>query len=158
MENTAKQPLAHFLENRNFPASKKCQKKKRQSTAEEQPKDSLIIVDGKVVMNEGNAGSKAEVIEDRITAFSYGRQHSARSRWTKEETILFYRALSLCGTDFTLLERVFTDKTRKQIKNKFTNEEKTQPERISQVLLLPKKFKREDLEALKKEYTEVKQI
>lgn len=156
MENTSKQTLAHFLENRNFPASKKCQKKRKEVVEEEQPKDSLIIVDGKVVMNEGS--SKGLVVEDRMTAFSYGRTQSNRNRWSKEETIIFYRALSLCGTDFTMLEKVFTDKKRKQIKNKFTNEEKHHPERISQVLGLPRKFKKEDLDALRKEYTKIKEI
>lgn len=151
----SKETLAHFLENRNFSAGKKYQRKKKQSTEEEPQKESLIIVDGQVVMSE--RPSKAQVIEDRITSFSYRKQNSGRGKWTKEETILFYRGLSLCGTDFTLLEKIFTDKTRKQIKNKFTNEEKSQPERITQALLSPKKFKREDLETLKKEYTEIKQ-
>ncbi|KAH9386584.1 uncharacterized protein NEMAJ01_1480 [Nematocida major] len=157
MESPPKQTLAHFLENRNFPAGKKAQKKRKTAVQEEPQKESLIIVDGQVVIS-GGTPAKTPVIEDRMSAFSYGRRPSAgRSRWSKEETIVFYKALSLCGTDFTLLEKVFTDKTRKQIKNKFSNEEKQQPERISQVLSDPKKFKREDLEALRREYTEVHQ-
>lgn len=154
MENTPKETLAHFLENRNFTMSKKCQKKRKQVSKEEHPKESLIIVDGQVVMSKESA--KSQIIEDRITSFSYRKNTNGRGKWSKEETILFYQGLSLCGTDFTLLEKIFTDKTRRQIKNKFTNEEKNQPEKVTQILTSPKKFKREELEALKKEYTEIR--
>ncbi|KAI5148481.1 hypothetical protein NEAUS05_1405 [Nematocida ausubeli] len=156
MKMNEKQTLAHFLENRNFAASKRYQRKKKEEK-ESEVKDSLIIVDGEVVISSGGPKENEErnVIEDRMTAFSYGRATS-KSRWSKEETILFYKGLSLCGTDFTLLEKIFTDKSRKQIKNKFSIEEKKFPEKISRALSTHRVFKKEELDSLRKEYTEIK--
>ncbi|OAG32064.1 hypothetical protein NEIG_01302 [Nematocida sp. ERTm5] len=150
-----KQTLAHFLENRNFTTTKKYQRKKKED--KEEVKDSLIIVNGEVVINNGlnNESEDRTIIEDRMTAFSYGRTTS-KGRWSKEETILYYKGLSLCGTDFTLLEKIFTDKTRRQIKNKFSIEEKKYPEKVSHALSMHRVFKKEELDALRKEYTEIK--
>ncbi|KAI5190356.1 hypothetical protein NECID01_0948 [Nematocida sp. AWRm77] len=143
--------LAHFLENRNFASTKKTPKKKKVQSTPAEAQDSLAIVDGKIVINE--APQEREVlVEDRVTSFSYGKPYTKRTRWSKEETLLFYKALSLCGTDFTLLEKIFTDKDRKQLKNKFTREEKLYPARISQALKVTKRFSKEEMDALRKEY------
>lgn len=149
--SSGEKTLAHFLENRNFASSKKTPRKKKAAAAPPAAGDSLAIVDGKIVINEVSQAREV-LVEDRVTAFSYGKPYTKRSRWGKEETLLFYKALSLCGTDFTLLEKIFTDKDRKQLKNKFTREEKIQPERVSQALKAAQKFSKEQLEALKQEY------
>jgi len=156
-EDNSKRALSHFLENRNYPAPKKTQRKKRAAQEdEEEERDSLAIVDGQVVMAGAGNKEREAIVEDRITALSYGKPHSKRTKWTKEDTILFYRALRLCGTDFTMLEKIFTDKERKQIKNKFTKEEKDHPEKISSVLKSSQKFSKEELEKLKQEYIDSK--
>ncbi|OAG29311.1 hypothetical protein NEDG_01384 [Nematocida displodere] len=147
------QSLAHFLENKNFPAAKKQAKRRRNTEDPETDPDSLIVVDGKIVMNDAERGT---YIEDRVTSFSYGKAPSKRSRWSKEETLLFYKTLSLCGTDFTMIEKIFTDRDRKQLKNKFSKEEKEHPERVNSALESKHRFSKSDLEKLKEEYSDIK--
>lgn len=57
------------------------------------------------------------------------------NRWNPAQTEEFYSALSVCGTDFTLLSLLIKDKrTREQIKGKFKVEERKNPNRISMAL------------------------
>ncbi|KAI5173158.1 hypothetical protein NEFER03_2127 [Nematocida sp. LUAm3] len=154
--NRSKKSLSHFLENRNFPAVRRNVRKREPSTSEKTSSENLIIVDGKVIMNDMQA--RDENFEERITSFSYGKPYAKRGKWSKEETALFYKALSICGTDFSLLEKVFMDKERKQLKNKFTKEEKEHPERITHALGLSRSFSKEELTKLAKEYIHFKNM
>ena len=43
-------------------------------------------------------------------------------RWEPEETIRFYKALRICGTDFSLMETMFPCRDRKQLKSKYQKE------------------------------------
>jgi transcription factor TFIIIB component B'' len=40
------------------------------------------------------------------------------------DTLRFYQALRMCGTDFTLISRVFPNRDRDDIKRKFKTEDK----------------------------------
>lgn len=154
MENSSdKKLLAHFLDNKNFPSIRK-RARRRKIITEEATGDTLTIVNGEVVMN--NRKEREAIEEDRITSFSYGKAYSVRSKWTREDTLIFYKALSLCGTDFTMLEKIFTDKDRKQIKNKFSKEEKEYPEKINHALSSSIPFSKKELLSLCKEYTDLK--
>lgn len=55
--------------------------------------------------------------------------------WSEEETDRFYDCLATFGTDFFIISTLFTPKTRRQIKAKFTREEKLDPKRINDALL-----------------------
>jgi hypothetical protein len=55
-------------------------------------------------------------------------------KWTKEETDKFYTALCQHGTDFTLIQKHFPNRTRRQIKNKFKKEERANPQKIDDAL------------------------
>lgn len=57
---------------------------------------------------------------------SYGRA-SYTDPWTTDEMIKYYKALSMWGTDFNLIAQLFPYRTRRQVKAKFTNEEKKHP-------------------------------
>ncbi|KAL5479589.1 hypothetical protein EMCRGX_G023131 [Ephydatia muelleri] len=56
------------------------------------------------------------------------------TKWTKEETNLFFRALSQVGTDFTIMTLLLPKRTRKELKNKFKKEEKLRPHLVSDAL------------------------
>lgn len=56
------------------------------------------------------------------------------SRWTDDETELFYDALRCCGVDFMSMARWFPTRIRKSLKRKFNMEEKHNKERIDEVL------------------------
>lgn len=49
------------------------------------------------------------------------REHTRK--WSHEETLLFYKGLELFGTDFSMISRLFTARSRKMCKNKFRKEE-----------------------------------
>lgn len=53
------------------------------------------------------------------------------NRWRREETELFYEALSMCGTDFALISLLFPKRSREQVKGKFKIEERNNPARVA---------------------------
>ena len=55
-------------------------------------------------------------------------------RWTARELRLFYRALSLFGTDFMLIARALPSKSRAQIVRYFHREELHSPARVDRAL------------------------
>ena len=50
------------------------------------------------------------------------------------DTANFYRALSLVGADFSLMEQIFPNRTRRELKQKFKREEKYNIDLINKVL------------------------
>jgi len=61
--------------------------------------------------------------DDNLTHQSY-RKIGRRKRWNHRDTLRFYQALRMCGTDFTLIARVFPNRDRDDIKRKFKTEDK----------------------------------
>ena len=55
-----------------------------------------------------------------------GKTNEKKLRWTNDETVKFYTALTIIGTDFTLMSDLFfrDQRTRVDLKNKFKQEEK----------------------------------
>lgn len=70
-------------------------------------------------------------------------------RWSKKENFLFYRALELCGLEFSLVEQIVKTRSRKQIKNKFKKELKGNGDRIKKILSLNNAFNNDEFEKLK---------
>lgn len=79
-----------------------------------------------------------EVVEEnmayrRITSATWSR-HRKVEKWDIAETQRFYNALSMFGTDFEIMSRMFPARTRKQMRSKFTSEERKHPEKITAAL------------------------
>jgi len=55
-------------------------------------------------------------------------------KWTKDETELFYKCLSIFGTNFSMLAIMFPSRNRKQLLNKYKNEEKINPGHVQYAL------------------------
>lgn len=55
-------------------------------------------------------------------------------RWTDDESMKFYKLLSLCGSDLSLIENCFSSKNRKQIKMKFKKEIKKNKKDVYEIL------------------------
>lgn len=70
----------------------------------------------------------SDLQESQVTYASFrNRECSAKKvRWTNEETVKFYKALQIVGTDFSLISKVFFSGTRSRLdlRNKFKKEEK----------------------------------
>ncbi|CAF2009966.1 unnamed protein product [Rotaria magnacalcarata] len=77
--------------------------------AEDAPRNTIIV--------------EGQFNDDNLTHQSY-RKIGRRKRWNNRDTLRFYQALRMCGTDFTLIARVFPNRDRDDIKRKFKTEDK----------------------------------
>jgi len=98
----------------------------------------IVIDEQSVILDAPTAESSSFSINNatehpHITSASYSNR-SASEKWTSAETDEFYDAIRRYGTDFTLLEKLFAKRTRKQLKSKFKREEKENPRRIDDAL------------------------
>lgn len=100
------------------------------------------IVGGEIVVDEETTVMKTEeagtdyalmdIVHDtgrHLTSHAFVK-HSGSNRWTAEETKQFYDAVSMCGTDFSLISMLFPHKTREQIKGKYRIEERNNPKKM----------------------------
>ncbi|KAG5859363.1 Myb DNA-binding-like protein [Encephalitozoon hellem] len=138
------QKLKHFLDNSNFRKDRKGKKKKVEVSGgrnEEGQEEILMIRDGQIVVNDASMyvdthkDMEMEVMEDdRIVTSSTFSKKKGALRWSKKEIELFYKALEICGIEFSLISSLFPNKERKHIKAKYIKEVKVNPERINEVL------------------------
>lgn len=113
----------------------------------------MRIVNGEIVIDNASLqfdqraeaarqlGEMQDVVENRlnrkVNQATYGKRTKVES-WDEELTDLFYRGLRMFGTDFSLISNMFPGRSRRQIKLKFNNEERRDPERIKRTLLGPR--------------------
>ncbi|NXK78617.1 BDP1 factor, partial [Amazona guildingii] len=64
------------------------------------------------------------------TTYSSFRRSFYTKPWSNKETDMFFLAISMVGTDFSLIGRLFPHRDRAEIKNKFKREEKANGWRI----------------------------
>ncbi|KAL5479582.1 hypothetical protein EMCRGX_G023124 [Ephydatia muelleri] len=104
-----------------------------------------IGADGSIIIDEASMfveSSRKATVFDRELIREYSGNATSSSfrktykitKWTKEETNLFFRALSQVGTDFTIMTLLLPKRTRKELKNKFKKEEKLRPHLVSDAL------------------------
>ena len=131
----------------------KADEERDRAEAEAQAGPQMRIVNGEIVLDSSSlqidrhakAAKNAEDMEEveenpltrRINAASFGKRSKSES-WDEEMTDLFYRGLRMFGTDFMMISNMFPGRTRRQIKLKFGNEERKDPERIKETLLGPR--------------------
>lgn len=77
---------------------------------------------------------------------SFRKNPKGRCTWTAKQTARFYRALSVCGTDFTLMATFFPNRTRQELKNKFKREERRNRELVDRTINDPTQFDPEGLD------------
>ncbi|KAK3180096.1 hypothetical protein K4F52_008496 [Lecanicillium sp. MT-2017a] len=110
------------------------------------------IVDGQIVVDQSSlvmdrharaaaAQEDMETVEENdftrlITSSSFMNTSKLRGPniWTDQETELFYRGLSMFGTEFQMISHMFPGKQRRHIKLKFNREERYNPKRIDAAL------------------------
>ncbi|KAL4872043.1 hypothetical protein BDV12DRAFT_5591 [Aspergillus spectabilis] len=113
----------------------------------------MRIVNGEIVLDaaslqvdrhadaEKNGEDLEDVVENSLTRkinqSTYGKRSKTES-WDEEMTDLFYRGLRMFGTDFMVISKMFPGRSRRQIKLKFNNEERRDPQRIKETLLGPR--------------------
>ncbi|KAL4918045.1 hypothetical protein BDW62DRAFT_70931 [Aspergillus aurantiobrunneus] len=113
----------------------------------------MRIVNGEIVLDtaslqvdrhadaERNGDELEDVVESSLTRkinqATYGKRSKTES-WDEDMTDLFYRGLRMFGTDFMVISKMFPGRSRRQIKLKFNNEERRDPQRIKETLLGPR--------------------
>ncbi|KAF8537149.1 hypothetical protein BDD12DRAFT_807177 [Trichophaea hybrida] len=109
----------------------------------------MRVVDGQIVIDEESLRidrhkrdaleeETMEVVEEnvhtRLVNSGTWAKRDKGDRWEAEDTDRFYEALSMFGTDFEIISRLFPGRSRRQIKNKFNCEERKEPLRVTQAL------------------------
>ncbi|KAJ8673957.1 hypothetical protein QAD02_005219 [Eretmocerus hayati] len=115
------------------------------------PNGQLIIDEQSLVIDQYKAQEnidRSDIIVDEDTNGSGFYKKRPKSKdWNKWETIKFYKALSTYGTDFLLMQSVFPQRTRQELKLKYKREERTNIGLIEKALL----YQEFDTEALDKD-------
>lgn len=89
--------------------------------------------------------------DDLVTCGTYLKKKRINRKWSVTETNKFYRALDICGCDFGMIEKIFKNRSRKNIKDKFITENRKQMHKIEEVLKKRNGFNKEAYESLTKE-------
>ncbi|XP_051960769.1 transcription factor TFIIIB component B'' homolog isoform X2 [Xyrauchen texanus] len=80
------------------------------------------------------------------TTYSSFRKGSYTKPWSNGETEMFYLAISMVGTDFSMIGQLFPHRARMEIKNKFKKEERNNSWRVDKAF---KEKRRLDVEFFK---------
>ncbi|XP_064476596.1 cell surface glycoprotein 1-like [Ornithodoros turicata] len=108
------------------------------------PDGEITIDEESLVIRRGptKEDSRAVVYETGTETHygSFRKKTSGKRTWTTRETARFYRALSVCGTDFTLMSTFFPKRTRQDLKNKFKREERINRELVDKTINDPTQF------------------
>lgn len=101
----------------------------------------LVLKDGKVKLEvpsfeaETKEQGPIEVFQDKkkFTTSNSFKNINHSEKWTEDETEKFFRALEIFGTDFSLIAKLFPNRNRNQIKNKFLKEERVSKEKVDAI-------------------------
>ncbi|KAK4347657.1 hypothetical protein RND71_033996 [Anisodus tanguticus] len=85
---------------------------------------------------EANDHQKSPRAEDTSAYFNYQTymDKTPSTRWSKQDTQLFYEAVQQFGTDLSLIQQLFPGRTRRQLKLKYKKEERQNPFRLHDAL------------------------
>ncbi|XP_068609239.1 transcription factor TFIIIB component B'' homolog [Brachionichthys hirsutus] len=100
--------------------------------------DGTLIIDEESLTVEVQRAKGPNPADDRDPIFERGsttmyssfRKTNYAKPWSSEETDMFFLAVSMVGTDFSMICQLFPHRTRSEIKNKFKKEERINSWRI----------------------------
>ncbi|KAM4635704.1 uncharacterized protein ACJ7VT_010842 isoform 2-T2 [Polymixia lowei] len=100
--------------------------------------DGSLIIDEESLTVEVMRAKGPNPAEDRdpifergsTTTYSSFRKGTHTKPWSSEETDMFFLAISMVGTDFSMICQLFPHRSRSEIKNKFKKEERENAWRI----------------------------
>ncbi|KAG7197027.1 hypothetical protein KM043_017560 [Ampulex compressa] len=118
------------------------------------PDGQLIIDEQSLVIEQTNAKRNREVLAKEVivdndnTGSGFYKRRQKSKDWPKWETLKFYKALNTVGTDFLLMQSLFPNRTRQEIKLKFKKEERINRNLVEKALAYHQEF---DTDILEKE-------
>ena len=91
------------------------------------------------VGNGSESTGSTDESKEAPAAFTQTTSHSFKNRgfsqkWKERDTKLFFKALSLFGTDFSMIALIFRARDRSQLINKYHKEERDNPKRVEAAL------------------------
>lgn len=90
---------------------------------------------GSIHDNEYESPSEqVEVTEEALFNYQSLMKKTPITRWSKQDTELFYQAIQQFGTDLSMIQQLFPGRTRRQVKLKYKKEERQQPLRLREAL------------------------
>ncbi|XP_069818931.1 transcription factor TFIIIB component B'' homolog isoform X3 [Dendropsophus ebraccatus] len=112
-----------------------------------------VAEDGSIILDEESltvevSRNKAPIVEGNdpifergsTTTYSSFRKSSYSKPWSEQETEMFFLAISMVGTDFSMIGQLFPHRERIEIKNKFKKEERVNGWRIDKAFREKKDF------------------
>ncbi|KAM4808286.1 transcription factor TFIIIB component B'' homolog [Rhinophrynus dorsalis] len=112
-----------------------------------------VAEDGSIILDEESltvevSRTKAVVVENgdpifergSTTTYSSFRKNNYSKPWSNQETDMFFLAISMVGTDFSMIGQLFPHRERIEIKNKFKREERANGWRIDKAFREKKAF------------------
>jgi len=96
----------------------------------------LETTDAKKAKDFLDSSPVAIVESGKTTATNYGTWSRKRKHvdWSEKETLRFYKALSIVGSDFSMMESIFKKRTRQELKLKFKKEERLNGKMVDKCL------------------------
>ncbi|KMR00325.1 transcription factor tfiiib component b -like protein [Lasius niger] len=117
------------------------------------PDGQLIIDEQSLVIEQKDAKRVREIMSNDIIIEEgicnnggFYKKHKRSKDWPKWETLKFYRVLNVVGTDFLLMQTLFPNRTRQEIKQKYKKEERVNRQLIEKALKYHQEFNTEMLE------------
>ncbi|KAG9488064.1 hypothetical protein GDO78_007717 [Eleutherodactylus coqui] len=112
-----------------------------------------VAEDGSIILDEESltvevSRNKAPIVEGNdpifergsTTTYSSFRKNNYSKPWSEPETDMFFLAISMVGTDFSMIGQLFPHRERIEIKNKFKKEERVNGWRIDKAFREKKEF------------------
>ncbi|XP_075703636.1 transcription factor TFIIIB component B'' homolog [Rhinoderma darwinii] len=112
-----------------------------------------VAEDGSIILDEESltvevSRIKAPIVEGNdpifergsTTTYSSFRKNTYSKPWSDQETDMFFLAISMVGTDFSMIGQLFPHRERIEIKNKFKKEERVNGWRIDKAFREKKDF------------------
>ncbi|XP_044131980.1 transcription factor TFIIIB component B'' homolog isoform X3 [Bufo gargarizans] len=120
-----------------------------------------VAEDGSIILDEESltvevSRNKAPIVEGNdpifergsTTTYSCFRKTNYSKPWSNQETDMFFLAISMVGTDFSMIGQLFPHRERIEIKNKFKKEERVNGWRIDKAFREKRDFDFEFFAAL----------
>ncbi|CAL9082177.1 unnamed protein product [Musa textilis] len=127
-----------------------------QSTSSLSNNEDILFGEDQELNHSGEeANQNVQPTPKRLNYHSYMNRPQS-SRWSKAETKLFYEAIHQFGTDFAMIQQLFPNRTRHQVKLKFKIEERKHPSQVHDALLRPSKDRTHVMQVIKQLQTRAK--
>ncbi|KAL0102591.1 hypothetical protein PUN28_018117 [Cardiocondyla obscurior] len=116
------------------------------------PDGQLIIDEQSLVIEQTDAKKDGEIlateatVEDDNSHGGFYKKHKRSKEWPKWETFKFYRVLNVVGTDFLLMQTLFPNRSRQEIKQKYKKEERINRPLVEKALKYHQEFDTDVLE------------